>query len=644
MTAHPQPLRIKRLTLADFRAFPGPAPTDFNLDGKNLLVYGENGAGKSSIFHALSGFFSLKPKQPLREHKNVFSDQLDTNCRVSVEFTDGMAPADWTVSKHPGAVDLSVPVDNWYKYFYRNADSRVVTVALRRTCLDYRALLDTNYKHRDGEINLFDIAVEHLLGDSPVVVEGGQNATIGELWAKVLKAKPSRHTYAAITRINQACLEFNSAFRNAIPALLPHINALMQELGWHDVELKRFQTPGLTYNNARLKQNRAIEGQVLTPELTFRNHPLRTPQIFLNEARLSALGLAIYLAGRLACTPTATTEALKLLVLDDVLIGLDHSNRLPILDVLRKHFSDWQIVFLTYDRIWFEMARFHLGNSGQWKCLEVYEGEDAVRGIPAPSVRTTGGQAAKACLDQARAFLADHHTPAAANYTRTAFELALKSFCERFEVPVKFKNDPRQLDTDKMLSAVEGWFKAHAGKGFLAGVVERVKLFRNVVLNPYSHASPPNIAPAEVEGAIAAVENLLAILDTGTVEDTPFQAVQKLIVKTSPSIGDLHAALGFLRIAFVGSLRRFCVRKHVHISFREQTVDGLILWQAVFADQATLFVAPHSDLPAQIDAERRWLISPISDTDLAALTHPDLIRLTGLLAPTGSLELLLDIL
>lgn len=642
MTAHPQPLRIKRLTLADFRTFPGPTQTDFDLDGKNLLVYGENGAGKSSIFHALSGFFSLKPKKPLREHKNVFSDQPDNNCRVSVEFTDSTAAVDWTISKHPGAVDLSVPVENWYKYFYRNADSRVVTTALRRTCLDYRALLDTNYKHHDDAINLFDIAVEHLLRDFPVVVEGGKNASIGELWAKVLKAKPSQHTSAAITRVNQACLEFNTAFRSAIPTLLPHINALMRELGWHDVELKGFRIPGLTYNNARLKQNRAIGGQVLTPELTFRNHPLPVPQTFLNEARLSALGLAIYLAGRLACTPTTTTDALKLLVLDDVLIGLDHSNRLPVLNLLRKHFSDWQIILLTHDRIWFEMARFHIGNSGQWKCLEVYEGEDAVRGIPAPTVRITGGKAAKVCLDQARSFLADHHIPAAATYTRTAFELGLKSFCQQFEVPVKFKNDPRHLDTDELLSAVEAWFKVHAAKGYLAGVIERVKLFRKVVLNPDSHASPPNIARAEVAGAIAAVENLLAVLDSDNVDGSPLQAAQTLIAKTSPSTEELHAALGFLRVALVGSLRRFCDRKRVRIAFKGRVVDGSILWQAVLSDQATLFLAPHNDVAAQIDAERRWLILPVSAANLAALTHADLIQLTTLLAPAGSVELILD--
>jgi energy-coupling factor transporter ATP-binding protein EcfA2 len=635
-------LRIKRLSLTDFRAFPGPAPTHFELEGKNLLVYGENGAGKSSIFHALSGFFSLKPARSLRDHKNVFSGQPDTDCRVAVEFTDGTVPVEWSVSTHPGAVDLSVSVANWHQYFYGNADPRVVTTALRRTSLDYRALLDTNYKHGDGAINLFGIAVEHLLHDFPVVIEGGQNATIGELWAKVLRAKPSQHTSGAITRINQACLEFNTAFRGAFTALLPHINALMHELGWHDVEFKGFQTPGLTYNNARLKQNRAVEGQVLTPDLTFRNHPLPAPQVFLNEARLSALGLAIYLAGRLACTPTAEMSALKLLVLDDVLIGLDHSNRLPVLDVLRKHFADWQVVLLTHDRVWFEMARFYLGNTGYWKCLEVFEGEDVVRGIPAPTVRAPGDKAAKASLDQARAFLADHHIPAAANYTRAAFELALKSFCERFGVPVTFKTDPRHLDTEKLLSAAEGWFKTHSAKNCLAGVIERVKLFRKVVLNPYSHASPPNIARAEVEGAISAVEQLLEVVDVGGMDGDPIQAAQALIAKTPSSAGDLHAALGFLRAAFFGSLRRFCDRKHMRIAFKEQAVDGHALWQAAIAHQATLFAPPHGALPGQIDAERRWLISPATEADLTAVTQADLARLVALLVPAGGAALIFD--
>ncbi len=45
---------------------------------------------------------------------------------------------------------------------------------------------------------------------------------------------------------------------------------------------------------------------------------------FLNKARLSALGMAIYLAGRLACVPAGTTSGIL-------------SNRLPVLEVLQKH-------------------------------------------------------------------------------------------------------------------------------------------------------------------------------------------------------------------------------------------------------------------------------------------------------------------
>lgn len=38
-------------------------------------------------------------------------------------------------------------------------------------------------------------------------------------------------------------------------------------------------------------------------------------------------------------------------MLDDVVIGLNHSNRLPLLDVLNSMFVDWQIVLLTHDLV-----------------------------------------------------------------------------------------------------------------------------------------------------------------------------------------------------------------------------------------------------------------------------------------------------
>ena len=639
MTAAPKPLRIKCLTLTDFRAFPGPAPTtfDFGDGGNNLLIYGENGSGKSSIFHALREFFSLAPTEALNKYKNVYSKVPEGCCQVEVEFTDDETPARWRFStklRPYGVVDAS-PLDmNDAVEMHpgktgRANDPRVSHTALRRACLDYRALLDTNYLHGDKNINLFDLAVNHLLKDYPVTVSGGRSSTLGELWKKVENSVPWTENSITKKQANDACTEFNPAFRTALDALHPYIEKLLKELIGAEVSIASFTFSGTTYHSAFYRHERKIDGCTLIPEIRLHGHKIEKPQHFLNEARLSALGLAIYLAGRLACTPTATPDALKLLVLDDVLIGLDHSNRLPVLDILQKYFADWQIVLLTFDRVWFEMARMHLPEKN-WKYTEIFEGSDVVRDIPFPVIRTTSSKAAKHCLNEARNFLKDNHIPAAANYTRAAFEMALKQFCERFSVPVAFRMDTRHLDTGKLLDAVEGWLKNQQAKACLISIIERVKLFRKVVLNPYSHSTPPNIARAEVKGAIAAVRKLLAVLDPCTAtNENPLAIARDLINQSSPSTEELHAALGYLRAAFLISLRKFCEKKRVQFPFTAKSPDTKSLWNKVMVDSGSLFSAPHAGIPAQIDAERRWLIDPVTDTDLTAVTQADLIQVVG---------------
>src|SRR5207248_2483092 len=97
----------------------------------------------------------------------------------------------------------------------------------------------------------------------------------------------------------------------------------------------------------------------------FHETMLEHPGTFLNEARLTAIALTFYLAALKMAVPEAaslTSPEPRLLVLDDVLIGLDMSHRMPILALLETEFveKEWQVILLTYDKVWFELAQLAL--------------------------------------------------------------------------------------------------------------------------------------------------------------------------------------------------------------------------------------------------------------------------------------------
>jgi len=51
-------MRIKKVETRDYKVFYGL--NEFNVEGKDLFIYGENGSGKSSFYYALKGFFNLQ--------------------------------------------------------------------------------------------------------------------------------------------------------------------------------------------------------------------------------------------------------------------------------------------------------------------------------------------------------------------------------------------------------------------------------------------------------------------------------------------------------------------------------------------------------------------------------------------------------
>lgn len=494
LSARDKRLRIDSITLRDFRAFPGPDEIVINLNtqhkqGCNLLLYGENGAGKSSLFEALRGLFARRPKARFfKNEKNAFSQQPEKDAHVTVGFTDGKDPAIWTIAEHPGKT---------------GGDPRVLLTALRAAMLDYRALLDTNYGQGRKRPNLFDIAMDSLLADWPVAGRG----TLSELWRDTQAAKPSVGWND--TKVKAACEDFNTEFAAAVDALTPFAQSLLKEMLKDSISLDQLEYGTVRYVNAQQRRDRVFDGRLLQPGITYRTHGLVQPQFFLNEAKQSALALAIYLSARLACTQTAPDDAPKLLVLDDLLIGVDQSNRLPVLDLLMERFSDWQIVLLTHDRVWFDMARAHLQPATDWAYLELHDTPTSAS-TSMPVVRHLGPNAADSALDQAEEFCDQGHIAAAATYARTAFELALRQWAEKGTITLRFRNDPGDLSSQELIDAIRKQ-KGGDPKSDATKALKAVEMFRTVVLNPMSHATPPSIVKSEVQGAIAAVRFMISV-------------------------------------------------------------------------------------------------------------------------------------
>src|SRR5690606_30867416 len=110
---------------------------------------------------------------------------------------------------------------------------------------------------------------------------------------------------------------------------------------------------------------------------------IHRPQSFLNEAKITAIAIAIRLTILKKRVNEEAPDVLKFIVFDDVMISLDMNNRDKLIDFLldeENNFTeDYQLLFLTHDKNLFDFISFRikqLDNSQNWVFKEMYAGKD----------------------------------------------------------------------------------------------------------------------------------------------------------------------------------------------------------------------------------------------------------------------------
>ncbi|SMC08796.1 hypothetical protein [Nitratiruptor tergarcus] len=157
---------------------------------------------------------------------------------------------------------------------------------------------------------------------------------------------------------------------------------------------------------------------------------------FLNEAKISSINLAFYIA---IIKTYAELRELKLLILDDLLISLDMSNRDIVLEILRDYFSNFQIIFLTHDKAFFEIAKqkFNYMQKNTWKYFEMYVDRDCDNNIEIPYIKEYGEK--YTYIDRAKEHFNDKDYPACANYLRKEVERQFDIFLDIDKLDEKIK-------------------------------------------------------------------------------------------------------------------------------------------------------------------------------------------------------------
>src|SRR5580693_2908146 len=156
--------RIDTIQISNFKFFQNQAP--IKLGGNHLLLYGENGSGKSSIYWALYTLFEASIKGSDDEIKKYFSKIIRIeDSLINIHATEITPGADDYNSFIEIMTNDNVPVS--YKIsktslgIRGNTNAQYINYA--SDYINYRMLLSFSAFRHSDQIDLFEVFIESVL-------------------------------------------------------------------------------------------------------------------------------------------------------------------------------------------------------------------------------------------------------------------------------------------------------------------------------------------------------------------------------------------------------------------------------------------------------------------------------------------------
>ncbi|PQJ17025.1 AAA family ATPase [Nonlabens tegetincola] len=453
-------MKIQNITINKYKAF--QRSEDIKVGGKNVFIYGENGSGKSSVYYALKDFFQSSVENiDMANLRNLYLTDGETDCAIEVEF-DGNAK--FTLNESTKTTNAASITDcNRLKSF-----------------ITYKHLLGVHNVKLKDELNVFNLIINGVLKHfKSQTITGG--IELGELWQDVLKE--SKKTVGRGKDFNQhrqkkASVERKAlAFNNALNKLFLSGNPDYLAPAVNDV-LKKI-VPGLKieFNRHSIQVNQwggiSQSKILLNIESDGTSLDSHYPHFALNEAKLSAIAVSIFLAAILR--QSRFSEEIKILFLDDILIGLDNEHRLKLIKLLKEsEFQEFQIFITTYDRHWYEVAKVQLTD---WKFLEFYKGANG------PAIIDNE----KDDLKRAKDYFDAYDFPAAGNYLRKVLEKTLRDKLPRTYTHSEEKNGSlKPLKLDTMIDRLRLYYSDIEVEVPIQ-LIDSIKIYKSILFNPMSH-------------------------------------------------------------------------------------------------------------------------------------------------------------